>query len=86
VFNQRIPVFGTNKLILARLRGGLRNSSVIRDRSGQDLIEYALLTALLGTIAVAAIPVIESAINTAYSMLNTGTQDLWQPPNPGAGS
>jgi len=73
-------------LILARLRGVLRNSGVIRDRSGQDLVEYALLTALLGTIAVASVPAIEAAINTAYSLWNTRTQDLWQPPNPGAGS
>jgi Flp pilus assembly pilin Flp len=73
-------------VILARLRDIFHKSGFIRARSGQDLVEYALLTALVGTIAVAAIPVIESAINTAYSMLNTGTQDLWQPPNPGAGS
>jgi len=63
-----------------------RKSGFIRARSGQDLVEYALLTALLGTIAVAALPAIEAAINTAYSAWNTSTQDLWQPPNPGAGS
>jgi Flp pilus assembly pilin Flp len=74
------------RLITARLRGILRTAELIRSRSGQDLVEYALLAALVGTVAVAAIPNIETAISTAYSFWNTGTQDLWRPPNPGAGS
>jgi len=64
----------------------LATSGFIRGTSGQDLVEYALLTALLGTIAVASVPAIEAAINTAYSLWNTRTQDLWQPPDPDAGS
>jgi Flp pilus assembly pilin Flp len=73
-------------VIVARLRGSLGPSAFLRDRGGQDLVEYALLAALLATVAIAALPGFEAAISTAYSLWNTGTQNLWQPPNPGAGS
>jgi Flp pilus assembly pilin Flp len=72
--------------MLARLRESLGGSGFVRNRSGQDLVEYALLMAFLGTIAAAATPTIQTAISAAYASWNTGTQDLWQPPNPGAGS
>jgi Flp pilus assembly pilin Flp len=71
---------------MARLRDLLGTSRFVRDRSGQDLVEYALLVALVGTVAIAVVPTLEAAISTAYALWNTGTQDLWQLPNPGAGS
>jgi Flp pilus assembly pilin Flp len=82
---QVIPDF-MPKMLMARIRGVAQASALTRGRSGQDLVEYALLAALVGIVAVAAIPNIEAAISTAYSFWNTGTQDLWRPPNPGAGS
>ncbi len=57
----------------------------VRDDRGQDVVEYALLTALFGIAAVAAAPALRAAIETAYSLWDTRTQDLWQPPDPGAG-
>jgi Flp pilus assembly pilin Flp len=73
-------------VILARLRGFLGRSRFIRGSSGQDLVEYALLVALIGLVAAAAAPTIETAISTAYTSWNTDNQILWQPQDPGAGS
>jgi Flp pilus assembly pilin Flp len=52
---------------------------------GQDLIEYALLTAAIGFCAVAAINAMEVAINAAYSSWvgpDTGVNGLWETPSP----
>jgi Flp pilus assembly pilin Flp len=72
--------------MMARLRDWQRVRRFVRDKSGQDLVEYALLVALVGVVAAAAMPTIETALSTAYSLWNTNTQDLWQPQEPGAGS
>lgn len=56
----------------------------IRDESGQDVVEYGLLFATVGISAVAAAPLIRTAIGVAFAAMNTGTQDQWIPPNPGA--
>ncbi len=55
------------------------------DERGQDLIEYALLTASVGLAGAATWPVIEEAIRTAYRALDTNTQNLWEPPPPSGG-
>lgn len=49
---------------------------------GQDLIEYALLTAFIGVISIAAWSVIEGTLGTAYSSYDAGTQSIWASPNP----
>lgn len=59
---------------------------LVEDESGQDVIEYALLTAALGVVSAATWPVIASAIGTAYTALESNTQNLWEPPPPGGGS
>jgi Flp pilus assembly pilin Flp len=59
---------------------------LLRDESGQDIIEYVLLTAALGLGSAAAWPLISAAIGVSYRQLDTNTQGLWVPPNPGAGS
>lgn len=56
------------------------------DDSGQDLVEYALLTAAIGVVSAATWPIIATSIGTAYSSLDMNTQDLWEPPPPGGGS
>jgi len=67
----------------ARWRGCI--ATFVRDDRGQDLIEYALLTAALGLAGAATWPlVIEPAIGTAYRALDGNTQGLWEPPPPGA--
>jgi Flp pilus assembly pilin Flp len=55
---------------------------LICDDRGQDVIEYALLTAAIGLAGVAAWPLITTAIGVNYQGLDTETQDLWEMPNP----
>lgn len=55
------------------------------DERGQDLIEYALLTAAVGVVGAATWPLIATAIGTAYATLESNQQDLWEPPPPGGG-
>lgn len=57
-----------------------------RDDRGQDLVEYALLTAAIGLAGAATWPLIEQSIGTAYRALDSNTQNLWEPPPPGGGS
>jgi Flp pilus assembly pilin Flp len=59
---------------------------LVRDEGGQDLIEYVLLTAGFGIVTIATWPLIEVAIGNSYQQLDAQTQDLWEPPDPGAGS
>lgn len=61
-------------------RAGLRTLAAC-DR-GQDLIEYALLTAFIGIVSIAAWSAIEGSLGTAYTSYDTGTQSIWASPNP----
>jgi Flp pilus assembly pilin Flp len=58
---------------------------LLRDDSGQDVIEYALLTAGIGIAGIALWPVIETSIRVSYQNLDTSTQNLWVPPDPAGG-
>jgi Flp pilus assembly pilin Flp len=58
---------------------------LLADDHGQDIIEYALLTAAVGLAGLATWPLIEAAVGTSYQALDGQTQDLWQPPPPGGG-
>lgn len=40
---------------------------LLKDESGQDLIEYALVAAIIGLAAVAAMSTLASNINNAFS-------------------
>ena len=53
-----------------------------RDEGGQDLIEYALLTAFLGLVTIASWKAVEAAIKTTYSSWGTGVNNLWEPGDP----
>ena len=46
-------------------------SRILRDESGQDLIEYALLAAFIGLGAVAAMRSVASGIGTVFSSVGT---------------
>lgn len=61
-------------------------SRLVDDQRGQDLVEYALLTAAVGLVAIATWPAVATAIGTAYRRLDTNTQLLWEPDAPGGGS
>ena len=58
----------------------------IADDSGQDLIEYALLTAIIGISGVLILSTLSTTMGTAYSGWNTAGQNAWQPcpPQPAA--
>ena len=57
---------------------------LLTDDQGQDVIEYALLTAGIGVMGVATWPVIVTGIGNAYQLLDQQTQDLWEVPDPGS--
>ena len=60
---------------------------LVRDDRGQDVVEYALLTAFFGLCAVAAWAGIRDAVGLNYTGATTGVQGLWDPPPPsGSGS
>jgi pilus assembly protein Flp/PilA len=45
--------------------------SLVTDESGQDLIEYALLAALIGLAAVTSIKGLATSISTAFTSIGT---------------
>lgn len=52
----------------------MRLSSVgnlLREDSGQDLIEYALVAAVIGLAAVAAMSTMASSVNNAFSAVGS---------------
>lgn len=53
---------------------------------GQDLLEYALLTGIVGAAAVAILPVITGKMGTAYTNWQQAAQNAWEPCAPGATS
>lgn len=46
-------------------------NNLLRDESGQDLIEYALVAALIALGAVAAMGSVASGINNAFSTVSS---------------
>jgi pilus assembly protein Flp/PilA len=46
-------------------------NALVNDESGQDLIEYALLAALIGLAAVTSIKGLATAITGAFSSIGT---------------
>jgi len=52
------------------------------EEDGQDLIEYALLTAFIGFVGAAAFNLLGLALNDVYGSWETGTNDLWEVPDP----
>ena len=54
----------------------------LAEERGQDVIEYALLTAFIGVVIVAAIDGFQDTINAVYGSWDATTQAIWEPPNP----
>ena len=54
-------------------------AAVIVDDRGQDLIEYALLTAIIGISGVLILSTLSTTMGAAYSSWNTAGQNAWQP-------
>jgi Flp pilus assembly pilin Flp len=59
---------------------------LVAEEDGQDLIEYALLTATIGFAAALAFDLIGTAIQNTYGVWETGVNSLWESPSPGGGS
>jgi Flp pilus assembly pilin Flp len=57
--------------------------TLLTEDGGQDLVEYALLTALFGFAGIAAWVTVQNNIAEAYRGFDTGSQDLWEPCDPG---
>lgn len=55
---------------------------LVAEEEGQDLIEYALLTGAIGLCGVVGFELFGGAINAAYASWTTGTNDLWEVPDP----
>jgi pilus assembly protein Flp/PilA len=53
------------------LRVYLNVHSILKQEQGQDLVEYALVVALIAFGAVAAMKGLSSEINTAFSALSS---------------
>jgi hypothetical protein len=58
---------------------------LFREDSGQDLVEYALLTMVVGFAGAVAAPLISDAIEVVYGTWVGSTNNLWESPDP-AGS
>ncbi len=61
-------------------------AAVVADDGGQDLIEYGLLTAIIGIAGLLALSAIAAKMGPAYTGWNTAAQSAWQPcpPQPAA--
>jgi Flp pilus assembly pilin Flp len=71
------------------VRGGpiaMRNAldKLWHDDAGQDVVEYALLAALIGLGSYGGFVLIQNTIFTSYGNWDAGQQSLWQPLDPGA--
>jgi Flp pilus assembly pilin Flp len=55
---------------------------LFRDESGQDLVEYALLTVVVGLAGAVAAPQIGQAIGFVYDSWVGETNNLWVTPDP----
>ena len=59
---------------------------LVHDDSGQDLIEYALLTGLIAAGSALLFSQLAAAMEAAYNDSNTAAQDAWEPCPPGSGA
>jgi Flp pilus assembly pilin Flp len=58
---------------------------LFRDEQAQDLIEYALLTAVIGFAGVAVFGILLGVISNTYGSQEGAVNDRWVPSDPGAG-
>jgi len=60
---------------------------LLQEETGQDLVEYALLTSLIGFASAGVFPYIMNAIGNVYLTWETSVNGLWEPGDPlGSGS
>jgi len=59
---------------------------LLADEGGQDLVEYALLTTVVGLAAIAVFDALRAAIGNTYGSWETEVNNLWVPPEPSGSS
>ena len=52
---------------------------LVREDDGQDVLEYALLTASIGLAGLAVMNAMGVTLSTAYVSWNTAIDSLWEP-------
>jgi Flp pilus assembly pilin Flp len=52
---------------------------LVREDDGQDVLEYALLTASIGLAGLAVMNAMGVTLSTAYVSWNTAIDNLWEP-------
>jgi Flp pilus assembly pilin Flp len=55
---------------------------LVAEDQGQDLVEYALLTAVVALVCVAGLNAIKAAVKSAYSAWGTSINGQWESPAP----
>lgn len=60
-----------NLLLKVYVKMQILKSTLIQDERGQDLIEYALVVALIAFAAVAGMKTVAGDINTAFTNIGT---------------
>ena len=58
----------------------------LEEESGSDLLEYALLASTVAILSAAALALMPGILKTVYESWNSGTQTIWDPCDPGAGT
>ena len=56
----------------------------VREERGQDILEFAILGALIGVAGAAIFPRIETRLSSLFSGWGAAVQDLWIPDDPAA--
>jgi Flp pilus assembly pilin Flp len=55
------------------------------ETDGQDLVEYALLTAFIGFAGAAAWNLMQTGLGTVYNSYVAAVWNMWDPPDPVGG-
>jgi Flp pilus assembly pilin Flp len=55
---------------------------LLADEEGQDLIEYALLTTVIGLAAIGVFDILRTSIRDVYGTWNVSANSNWVPQDP----
>lgn len=77
VTDTMVPISKTRRILAPFAR-------LWREDSGQDVVEYALLSAFIGLGSYGGFVAIQNTIYGSYGIWDSGQQNLWQPLDPGS--
>jgi Flp pilus assembly pilin Flp len=55
---------------------------LFREDGGEDMVEYALLTALIGLAGLLVLQLFTDVVGAVYTGWDAGVQGLWEPNDP----